>query len=213
MIQSDVTDFIVIACFPVIEVDTHQVTVQTDVELLFLMSTGEMTDIKSVSKEYPSPSEIRTDAVGHLWCKRYRLARLTTDAIGFVGIGVLQHYCIVVMLWLDIGGVDFVEVFEIAGEEVSHLMGDIFLCCRHFLDRWFSGEHNRVGHLIHGGNILYHRQQYSCKQPSYPTNSQFQFSIIKFLEFPQHPVEHPVHWCGTHTCSSTDTDALQILYH
>ena len=167
MIQSDITNLIVITRFPVVEIDTHQVTVQTDVELLLLMSAGKMTDIERIAKEYPSPSEIRTDAVGHLRRKRYRLSRLTTDAVGLVGIGVLQHHGIVVMLRFDIGGVDFVEVLEVTSKEVSHLMGNILLACHHFHGRGFRNEHDRIGHVIHGGNLLYHRHQQTRQQPFY----------------------------------------------
>ena len=128
-----------------------------------------MTDIKGVAKEYPSPSEIRTNAVSHLWCKRYRLARLTTNAIGLVSIGVLQHYGIVVMLWFNVGGVDFIEVLEVTGEEVSHLMGNILLTCHHFHGRGLRNEHDCIGYVIHGGNFLYHRHQQPRQQPFYLT--------------------------------------------
>ena len=79
-----------------------------------------MVDVESVSKEYPPPSEVRSELVAPFRTQHNGVVPVVGKAVYLVSIGVLDHRGIVVVLRLDICRVYTAEPLEETYESVPY---------------------------------------------------------------------------------------------
>lgn len=109
-------NMIIITCLAPEQIHTQQTAVQTQVELLLaaMIILGiDMLQVEGITQEYPSPSQIRSQAPGRIRRKGDSLPLLAIQGIFLVGIGILQHHRIVEVLRFYI---PFIYIGELSKE-------------------------------------------------------------------------------------------------
>ena len=150
--EPEIPDFIVVARLPVVQVYAEKIGVETHAEFLPLavfMREIDVVDVESIAKEYPSPPEIRTELI--VWLRREdgAVVAIIGYAIGLKRISILQHKGIVVVLRLNIVGINTAETFQKAHHLVTYR--DIEWCHASVVTRW-PGEEADV---VHGQRVYF----------------------------------------------------------
>ena len=158
-------DAVVIARLAVIEVNAEHRTVKTQFKLFLGIVVADASYVERVAQEQPSPAQIWPDFHRRPWGKGDRLSRLAFQGIYLIGVGVLHHHRIVIVLRLNVIGVDVVEMLEPSGKHLSDASEHGFSLL------WFH-HHNSV--CFHTAVFLLDRVCLFCSSRSHSTHHQQQ---------------------------------------
>ena len=87
----------------------------------------DMLQVESITQEYPSPSQIRSQTPGRIRRKGDSLPLLAIEGIFLVGIGILQHHRIIEVLRFYIPFIYIRELSKEGGEGLTQTMKECAL--------------------------------------------------------------------------------------
>ena len=122
-------DMVIVSGRAIEQVYADLIAVEAEVDSCAFVAAAQVGHVQRVAKEYPSPTEVRTDLVAGGRRQVYTLLVAVGYTVHLVGVRVLQHDRIVIFLRLDVVGVKSGKVFGDAVEPIQELIAQMTLGC------------------------------------------------------------------------------------
>ena len=117
--QFHITKLIVATRSSVEQVNTYLAAVDAQIQLSLLLTERRLCQVKGISSEYPSPSEIRSYLGTSVGSQRetLRIGSLAINVEEIVCISRLQHHRKHIVLWFNVAFIDFIKASDYPSDQ------------------------------------------------------------------------------------------------